>query len=94
MNKEKIRVHIFVSGRVQMVLFRYSTRQKALRFGVNGWVINLNDGRVEMVLEGSKENVRKLIEWAKKGPFLARVNNFDLKYEEYKNEFNSFEVKY
>ena len=53
MNEEK-RVHIFVSGLVQGVFFRDSTRQKAQELGITGWVRNLIDGRVEIVAEGEK----------------------------------------
>ena len=53
-----LRVHVFVSGRVQGVWFRESTRKMANRLGVAGWVRNLPDGRVEAVFEGPPEAVR------------------------------------
>lgn len=91
---EKIRAHIFVSGRVQGVFFRDNTRQKAEELGVSGWVKNLADGRVEAVFEGEKEKVESLIEWAKKGPSIAKVNGIDVEWQEYKGEFENFEVRF
>ncbi len=91
---EKTRVHIFVSGRVQGVFFRASTKKKAKKFGLTGWVGNLFDGRVEIVIEGEKSKTNKIIEWLKKGPFLAKVKNIEIKNEEYKDEFNNFEIRY
>ena len=49
------RIHIFVTGRVQGVFFRQSTRVMAIKNNVNGWIRNLDDGRVEIVAEGEKQ---------------------------------------
>jgi len=62
--------------------------------GVTGWVRNLPDGRVEAVFEGDKAKVEEMINWAKKGPPGAIVNHLDLTWEEYKGEFNNFEIRY
>ncbi len=91
---EKFRVHIFVSGFVQGVFFRSETRAKARELGLFGWVRNLEDGRVEIVAEGEKEKLEKLVEWAKKGPDLARVNGLDVEWSESKSEFKNFEIRY
>jgi acylphosphatase len=91
---EKVRAHIFVSGRVQGVYFREKTRKKAQGLGVFGWVRNLSDGRVEAVFEGEKENVEKIIKWSKKGPFWAKVENLEVNREDYKGELENFEIKY
>jgi len=93
MNK-KIRAHIFVSGRVQGVFFRDSTRRIAEELGIFGWVKNLNNSKVEAVLEGEKEIIEKLIEWAKRGPTFARVDEIKIEWEEYKKEFENFEIRY
>lgn len=55
------RYHVFYSGRVQGVGFRFTTRQVARRHPVTGYVRNLPDGRVELVAEGRKEHVRNLL---------------------------------
>jgi acylphosphatase len=92
--KEKIRAHIFISGRVQGVYFRQKTAKQAQVLGVSGWVRNLNNDKVEAVLEGAKKDVQKIIDWAKKGPFFARVLSLDIKWQKYKGEFNNFEIKH
>lgn len=91
---EKIRAHIFVSGRVQGVWFRQKTKQKAEKLGVFGWVKNLSDGRVEAVFEGNKQQVEQMVIWARKGPLWAKVNDIDISWEKYKGEFNFFEIKH
>jgi len=89
-----VRVHIFVSGRVQGVFFRTETQKKAERFRITGFVRNLSDGRVEAILEGEREKVEKVIEWARRGPFFAKVNEVEIKEENYKGEFKNFEIRY
>lgn len=90
----KARAHIFVSGRVQGVFFRSSTEEMAHFLNVFGWVRNTPDKRVELIVEGEKEKIEKLIEWLKKGPPLAKVENVEIKWEEYKGEFNDFKIRY
>ena len=90
---EKVRLHLFISGRVQNVFFRAETQEKAQELGVRGWVRNLPDGRVEAVFEGEKDKVEKMLDWAKKGPPSARVDGIDVKWEEYKGEFKNFEIR-
>jgi len=93
--ENKVRAHIFVSGRVQGVRFRESTYQKAQKLGVFGWVKNIpNSNKVEMILEGEEDSVKKLTKWAKTGPIFAKVNNIEVYWEEYKGEFGGFEIKY
>lgn len=93
MNK-KIRVHLFISGRVQGVFFRENSRRKAEKLEVNGWVKNLDDSRVEIILEGDEEEVKKIIRWTKKGPIFAKVDKVEIEEEEYKDEFKDFKIKY
>ena len=91
---KKIRMHLLISGRVQMVLLRFNTRRQARKLGVFGWVKNLSDGRVEAVLEGEESSVLKLVEWAKKGPIFANVKNIEIYKEEYSGEFVDFNILY
>jgi len=91
--KENLRVNFFVSGRVQGVFFRLKTKQKAEKLGIFGWVRNLPQGRVEVLAEGEKEKIKDLIGWAKKGPIFAKVDSLEIKEQEFKGEFNSFEIK-
>ena len=88
------RIHIFVTGRVQGVFFRQSTRVVAIKNNVNGWVCNLNDGRVEIVAEGETQNINNLVDWCKTGPANSRVDEFELSEEGFTGEFENFEVRY
>ncbi|MDH5460129.1 MAG: acylphosphatase [Candidatus Bathyarchaeota archaeon] len=90
----RVRAHVFVSGRVQGVFFRSETRYEAKKCGVKGWVRNLPDGRLEAVFEGEEENVKKLIEFCRRGPRGARVTGIDVVWEKYSGEFKDFEMRY
>lgn len=70
-------LHLIISGRVQGVTFRASTRREALRLGVHGWVRNLPDRRVEAWLEGDPEAVGALKRWCHGGPPLAEVTGVE-----------------
>ena len=89
-----VRAHVFVSGRVQGVFFRFETRRFARRLGVAGWVRNRRDGKVEAVFEGEKEDVERLIEFCRRGPSGARVTSVEVRWEEPTGEFEGFNVRY
>ncbi len=89
----KKRIHAWIEGRVQGVFFRASAKKKAERGGVSGWVKNLPDGRVEAVLEGDKEKVSKVLNWMRKGPRLARVEDVKVKKENFKGDLHNFVIK-
>lgn len=91
--KQFSRARIFISGKVQGVFFRQNARQKAKELEITGWIRNLTDGRVEAVFEGEKENIEKMIDWAKKGPIWAKVEKLEVFWEKYQGEFNNFEIK-
>jgi acylphosphatase len=86
------RAHIRVSGQVQGVFFRDSTRQKAEELGLSGWVKNLPDGRVEAVFEGPSERVREMVRWCEVGPQHASVENVDSDFEDPGEDLQGFEV--
>ena len=88
----KTRAHVYVSGRVQGVFFRAETAELARRLGLNGWVRNLPDGRVEALFEGEKQYVEKAVEFCKRGPPSAYVTHLDIDWEDWKNEFQEFRV--
>lgn len=71
-------VRVFVSGRVQGVFFRDSTRRQARRLGVTGWVRNLRDGRVEAHIEGDEVAVELMIDWCGDGPPMASVTGVEV----------------
>jgi acylphosphatase len=89
-----IRTHLIIEGRVQGVFFRDSTRRKAIELGLKGWVKNRFDGAVEVVAEGPKENVEKLVEWCHHGPPAARVTSIHEIKEKCTEEFNSFRIAF
>jgi acylphosphatase len=67
-------LHCFVAGKVQGVWFRAETKKQAEVFGVSGFVRNLPDGRVEVMIAGEEEQVLALRGWLERGPELARVD--------------------
>ncbi|MEM2881995.1 MAG: acylphosphatase [Candidatus Bathyarchaeia archaeon] len=87
-----VRAHVFVSGLVQGVFFRHETARRAIRLGVRGWVRNLPDGRVEAVFEGGRESVEKLVEFCRHGPPGAIVEDLEVRWEDYRGEFEDFRV--
>ncbi|HEY7572776.1 MAG TPA: acylphosphatase [Nitrososphaeraceae archaeon] len=91
-SKDKIRIHLFVSGKVQGVYFRHNTRIVAMKFGVKGWVRNVQDGRVEAVLEGDEVSVNAVVEWCHTGPQNAIVDEVKAEYESYHGEFLDFGI--
>lgn len=76
MSQEKAR-HFYVNGVVQMVGFRYFTREVAQGLGLSGWVRNLKDGRVEVVVEGSEEALFQLARDLEVGPPAAQVTHLE-----------------
>lgn len=78
---EQARAHVWITGRVQGVGFRANTREQARAHGVNGWVRNLPDGRVEALFEGPRPAVEQLVGWCSNGSFPARVSHVDLQWE-------------
>jgi acylphosphatase len=88
------RAHLIIEGRVQGVWFRESTREEAARLGLYGWVKNRFDGSVEVIAEGSREKVERLVEWCHHGPPAARVRRVHEIKEDYTGEFDSFQVTF
>ena len=86
------RTRVLVSGHVQGVFFRDSTREKAQALGLAGWVRNLPDGRVEALFEGDGDRVEEMVSWCKDGPPEARVQDVSSENEELEN-LEGFEVR-
>lgn len=66
-----------VSGRVQGVFFRATTRDQALSLGLDGYARNLPDGRVEVLMRGEERGVEALGDWLWRGPQMARVERVE-----------------
>lgn len=87
------RVHVYISGIVQGVFFRHHTQETAVELGVNGWVRNLPDGRVEAVFEGENRAVDLMVDFCRIGPPGAHVTKVELREENWVGEFKGFSVK-
>lgn len=88
------RVHLLVSGRVQGVWFRGSTAGEARKLALSGWVRNLADGRVEVLAEGPRPALEKLVTYCHRGPTFARVSAVAAEWSEPRGDLSPFEVAY
>ena len=86
------RLHVWISGRVQGVFFRESTRHKADDLGINGWVRNLPDGRVEAVFEGPDDACELALAYVHKGPSSAQVDKVEVVRDEAEEGLSGFDV--
>ncbi len=86
-------VHLIISGKVQGVFYRVVCQEVAQELGLTGWVRNLPTGQVEVLAQGEKEKIEKLIEWCKKGPSGARVNDVDVIWENISEKVSDFSIK-
>jgi acylphosphatase len=85
--------HIFFSGNVQGVGFRYTTHRMATQIGLKGYVKNLQDGRVEVKAEGTKDQVQSLI-LSLKNQFDGYIVNCDVTFEDITASFEGFSIKF
>ena len=88
----KVRVHCLISGRVQGVSFRFFTLEIAEKLNLMGWVRNLPDGRVELVVEGEENSIEKFLRLLAKGPILSRVDKIKVEKEKYRGNFSGFKI--
>lgn len=87
-----VRAHVFISGRVQGVNFRYATKTMADVLGLTGWVRDLLDGRVEAIFEGEEDAVRQAIHWCRAGTSSALVDHVEVTYENVTEDFDRFHI--
>lgn len=85
--------HCFISGRVQGVSFRYYTAQEAKKYGLTGWVRNLQDGRVEVFFCGEEQTVDNLYQWLYQGPTLAKVVEVECHSVEATEKIPDFQIR-
>lgn len=90
---DRTRAHVYVSGKVQGVYFRATTRDRAREVGVDGWVRNLDDGRVEAVFEGTEADVETLVDFCHEGSDAARVEDVEVTDEQPQGE-DGFRVQW
>ncbi|MBI1982051.1 MAG: acylphosphatase [Candidatus Levybacteria bacterium] len=91
---------VLISGFVQGVGFRHFVRKKALELELTGWVRNLPDSRVEAVFQSSassdqeaKEKIEEMIQFCKKGPFLAEVEGVVVDWQKEDRQFSDFTIQ-
>ncbi|WP_029917427.1 acylphosphatase [Pelobacter seleniigenes] len=87
------RAEVIISGRVQGVGFRYSTFRVAQRNGLTGWCRNNPDHTVAAVFEGEQEALEAMLEWCRRGPALARVDDVQVRWGEATGEFSTFSIE-
>ncbi len=85
-------VYCRAQGRVQLVMFRDFTLRKARSLGLVGYVHNQGDGSVEVLAQGTLENLKKFVAHIQKGPFLARVDRVDTEWRKPSELYRSFEI--
>jgi len=90
----EVRAEIVVNGLVQGVGYRYFVMREAQTLDLNGFVKNLYTGEVLTVVEGEKAIVEELIKKLKVGPIHASVKSCKVDWQEPKNEFTDFEVRF
>lgn len=90
MDDKSQRVHVLISGKVHGVCFRMYTSEEARGRGLVGWVRNLSDGRVELIAEGSREELGGLVEWCRSGSPWARVERLEVEWGEATAEYGGF----
>lgn len=84
-------ISILVSGKVQGVFYRHSTKEKALELGITGMVQNLSDGNVYIRASGTTEQLDSLVNWCWQGPPKAKVASVDINIWPYQS-FDSFTI--
>jgi acylphosphatase len=86
------RAELLITGRVQGVFYRASAQQEAQRLGVHGEIRNLPGGEVEAIVEGEKAAVEEFIDWCRRGPPSADVENVRVRWVTATGEFRTFRV--
>lgn len=87
------KIQVFISGKVQGVGYRFWTVNQAQKLGVNGWVRNLKDGRVEAVFEGESEKIEQMIQACFRGPRASKVENVIVN-EDNPEGIEGFQIRY
>lgn len=90
----KKRLYLKIFGDVQGVSFRYYASEAAQNFGLTGWMKNASDKTVEGEIEGEENSLEEFLKWAKRGPRWAKVEKVEAQWEEFKDEFRDFKIKF
>jgi acylphosphatase len=92
MDETNSRLHATVKGRVQGVSFRYFVMEQAELLDLQGWVRNCWNGDVEVVAEGDRQHLERLLLALRRGPPMASVDGLDFEWLAYTGEFTAFNV--
>jgi acylphosphatase len=93
-SKTKASLHIRVKGRVQQVGFRAFVAQQASTLDIFGWVRNVDLDQVEVRAEGKREALELFLEKVRRGPSVARVDEADINWGEFRGELKKFKVRW
>ena len=89
------KMHAYVSGKVQGVFFRSNTADMANRLGVKGWVRNLNNGKVEVLAQGSQDKLSELLKWLRRGSVFSKVERVNHEFSDTGDEtYRNFTIHY
>lgn len=86
-------LHLTIHGRVQGVCFRATATEEARRLQLTGWVRNLPAGTVELVAEGPRPQLARLLAWCRHGPPPAQVTHVEETWETATGEFSQFVIR-
>jgi len=87
-------MHAIVKGKVQNVFFRDLTKKYADKLGLKGGVRNLSDGSVEIIAEGTRSQLEKLLNYIQTNPKKIRVDNINKKFKKAKYQYMDFQIWY
>lgn len=88
-----LQAKLIISGKVQGVFYRAQAKKIAQKFSLSGWAKNEPDGNVFILAQGEKASLEQFIEWCKKGPPLAKVENVELTIEPTSQKLEGFYIK-
>ena len=84
-------LRLYIQGTVQEIFFKSFIKENAERYNVKGFTRNLEDGRIEVFLEGNTDEVNTMVEVCKKGPKHSQIKNVEINQEKFQ-DFKTFKV--
>ncbi len=90
---KQVRMRILLEGRLQGLNFRYRTQRRAKKLGMTGFVRTLSDGRIEIEVQGSQDNVGKMLAWCQEEPQSSHIKTILYRYEAPTERYSDFLVR-
>jgi len=84
---------ILIEGRLQGMQFRLQTQKQAQRLGLVGFVRNLSDGRIEIEVQGSQDNIEQLLQWCQQEPHSSQIRSILYRFDELIKHYTDFSVR-